>query len=725
VAVGVAAEVKSRLSVVDVVGETVQLRKAGTTLKGLCPFHGEKTASFVVTPGRETWHCFGCGEGGDVFSFVMKRDGVQFPEALRVLAAKAGVELDDRTRRDDAHKAHLRDVLETAIAFYHTVLAHRTGQVALDYLRGRGFTDDTIERFQLGYAPAGWDTMSRTLQTRRQVASAELAEVGLTTPRSSGRGAYDRFRERIIFPIRDASGGAIGLGGRILPAAGGAAGAGTAGAPGTGAGTGPAGASAGRAAAGGGSAAGVAAPDVDRGPKYLNSPATPLFDKSRTLYLVDRAKAAIRKSGQAVIVEGYTDALMAHQAGFTDVVASLGTALTPGQVALVTRYAEKVALAYDVDPAGQKAGTFGITELSNLISELAQGSAGSGADGKGLRLTEVGVVRLPAGKDPDEVIRETPDLWREAVRTPQPILAYLIDTQAERFDARTPEGKKRLVDAVMPTLRRVSDPILRDSYLQVLARRSGVEERVLLEALHAGDRPGRGGRGGRAGPWQAGGAGGPGGPSHLGAQGASHDTSSARITADAVLAARDLPSSDELVRSIGPVEAELLRLLLVVPDAQLRVADRLTPELLSSALARVLWQAMLADREPGPDGDPRRFERGRFLDSLDEESRALAIALYASRSPIPGVGDTPDPGAVDVALVDHGVDQCILRLELDRLDERGAYTRGELSEAELRGDTAAISALMEDERTLNEARRSLHRRIDDASLLARTSGGRS
>jgi len=687
-AVGVAAEVKSRLSVVDVVGETVQLRKAGTTLKGLCPFHGEKTASFIVTPGRETWHCFGCGEGGDVFSFVMKRDGVQFPEALRVLAARAGVELDDRTRKDDARKAHLRDVLETAVAFYHTVLAHRTGQVALDYLRGRGFTDDTIERFQLGYAPAGWDTMSRTLQTRRKIAPAELAEVGLTTPRSSGRGAYDRFRERIIFPIRDASGGAIGLGGRVLPAP-------------------------------------DAAPDVDRGPKYLNSPATPLFDKSRTLYLVDRAKTAMRKSGQAVIVEGYTDALMAHQAGFTDVVASLGTALTPGQVALVTRYAEKVALAYDVDPAGQKAGTFGITELSNLISELAQGSAGSGADGKGLRLTEVGVVRLPAGKDPDEVIRETPDLWREAVRTPQPILAYLIDTQAERFDARTPEGKKRLVDAVMPTLRRVSDPILRDSYLQVLARRSGVEERVLLEALHAGDRPGRGGRGGRVGPWQAGGAGGPGGPGQLGAQGGSHDTSSARITADAVLAARDLPSSDELVRSIGPVEAELLRLLLVVPDAQLSVADRLTPELLSSALARVLWQAMLADREPGPDGDPRRFERGRFLDSLDEESRALAIALYASRSPIPGVGDTPDPGVVDVALVDHGVDQCILRLELDRLDERGAYTRGELSEAELRGDTAAISALMEDERTLNEARRSLHRRIDDASLLARTSGGRS
>jgi hypothetical protein len=408
-------------------------------------------------------------------------------------------------------------------------------------------------------------------------------------------------------------------------------------------------------------------------------------------------------------------------------VASLGTALTPGQVALVTRYAEKVALAYDVDPAGQKAGTFGITELSNLISELAQSDASP--DGKGLRLTEVGVVRLPDGRDPDEVIRETPDLWREAVRTPQPILAYLIDTQAERQDLRTPEGRKRLVDAVMPTLRRVADPVLRDSYLQVLAKRSGVEERVLLESLHAGGRPGRAdGPGGRPG----------------GGSGSEHNAG--RITADAVIAARDLPDSEQLVRSIDLTEAELLRLLLVVPDEQLHVAERLTPEMFSSELARGLWRAMLADRDADAEardaaagsaaaaggsaasahaGEPGRFERGRFLASLDEESRALAIARYASRAPIPGVGDAPDAGSVDLELVDHGVEQCLLRLELDRLDEQGAFTRGELADAELRGDAEAISRSMDDERRLNEARLSLHRRIDQASLLARTAGGRS
>ena len=221
-AVGVAAEVKNKLNVVEVVGETVALKKAGTTFKGLCPFHGEKTPSFVVTPARDSWHCFGCGLGGDIFSFVMQRDGVAFPEALKTLAGKAGVEIDERSRAQDAHKARLRDVLDTAIALYHTILtAHKSGQPALDYLRGRGFTDETIEKFQLGWAPTGWDVMSRTLQARRGINEQELADVGLTTPRSGARGgAYDRFRERIIFPIRDASGNAVGLGGRYLVAEG-------------------------------------------------------------------------------------------------------------------------------------------------------------------------------------------------------------------------------------------------------------------------------------------------------------------------------------------------------------------------------------------------------------------------------------------------------------------------------------------------------------------------
>src|SRR5258705_935859 len=214
----------------------------------------------------------------------------------------------------------------------------------------------------------------------------------------------------------------------------------------------------------------------DTGPKYLNTPGTPLFDKSRSLYLIDKAKGSMRKSGQAVIVEGYTDALMAHQAGFDNVVASLGTALTPGQVALLTRYAKRIALAYDVDAAGQKAGTFGAQALQGLIGQLA-------ATESGIELDEVRVVRLPDGKDPDEVLRESPDRWREEVRTAQPIVEYLVDTYGRTYDLKTPGGKARFVDAIMPTIRSVPNPVMRDAYLQLLRQASGVEERVLLEVL--------------------------------------------------------------------------------------------------------------------------------------------------------------------------------------------------------------------------------------------------
>ena len=638
-AVGIAAEVKNKLSVVDVISETVQLKKSGASYKGLCPFHGEKTASFYVTPNRESWKCFGCGLGGDVFSFVMQRDSVTFPEALKTLAAKAGVELDERSSREDARRARLREVLDSAIAWYHSVLtAHVSGAPALDYLRGRGFSDETISTYQLGWAPAGWDAMSRQLIAKRGIDPAALAEVGLTQARSSGRGAYDRFRERIIFPIRDANGHAVGLGGRYL----------------------------------------VADGDTgDHGPKYLNSPATPLFDKSRTLYLVDRAKSAIRKSGQAVIVEGYTDALMAHQAGFTNVVASLGTALTPGQVAVLTRYAKKVALAYDVDPAGQSAGSFGVTELNNLISEVQQ-------DG-GVGLTDVGVVRLPDGKDPDEVIRESPDLWREAVRTPDPILAYLIDYHAGRIDTRTADGKRRLVDAVMPTLRKVSDPVVRDAYLQLLARRSGVEERILLESLHRRPEPSR--------------------PGALGGGGAVDDHAGARITLDAVRAAAESVSPEEVVKSITPVEVELLRLLLLVPEQQERVIELLKPADLPSTVARELYAAIVAEFQTGS------FERGRMLDALDPETRALAIALYAHRG--------PDPSRLSTARLTYAIDKCLLTLEADRLEERGTWNQAEQADAERLGDTDEIQRLLDEERQINEARRSLDRRIEQTHLLTR------
>ena len=392
---------------------------------------------------------------------------------------------------------------------------------------------------------------------------------------------------------------------------------------------------------------------------------------------MDRAKSAIRKSGQAVIVEGYTDALMAHQAGFTNVVASLGTALTPGQVAVLTRYAKKVALAYDVDPAGQSAGSFGVTELNNLISEVQQGG--------GVGLTDVGVVRLPDGKDPDEVIRDSPDLWREAVRTPDPILAYLIDYHASRIDTRTADGRRRLVDAVMPTLRKVSDPVVRDAYLQLLARRSGVEERILLESLHRRPEPSR--------------------PGALGGGGAVDDHAGARITLDAVRAAAESVSPEEVVKSITPVEVELLRLLLLVPEQQERVIELLKPADLPSTVARELYAAIVAEFQTGS------FERGRMLDAVDPETRALALALYAHRG--------PDPSRLSTARLTYAIDKCLLTLEADRLEERGTWNQAEQADAERRGDADEIRRLLDEERQINEARRSLDRRIEQTHLLTR------
>ena len=667
-AVGVAAEVKSKLTVIDVVGETVQLKKAGTTLKGLCPFHGEKTASFIVTPGRETWHCFGCGEGGDIFSFVMRRDGIAFPEALRRLAQRAGVEIDERTSREDARRKRLHEVLDTAFAFYHAVLLNsETGAAALAYLRGRGFTDESIERAQLGFAPPDWDALVRTLERKRQIGAAELTEVGLAMPRRSGRGVYDRFRGRVLFPIRDATGNATGLGGRILPAA-----PPTAANTPTTTGDQP-------------TRESRPAPDPDSdGPKYLNSPATPLFDKSRTLYPLDRAKAAIRKSGIAVIVEGYTDALMAHQAGFDNVVASLGTALTPGQVALLTRYAaKKIVLAYDVDPAGERAGTLGVTALEQLTRQLAATDAG-------VELDEVRVARLPDGKDPDEVIREAPDAWREAIRTAAPIVEYLIEFHARSADLRTTGGRARFIDLILPTLRTVRNPVLRDGYLQRLRQVSGVEERVLLESLHRAPEVARGGSFGA-------GAG------------------ESRISAASVLASPDAFDPKAVLRAIDPVERDILRFLLSVPETLDDTAERLAPADLPSQPARELWAAMLAVREDPPYTTERVFARL----AADSETQALLVALLERRDA------GTDAGTTDLRVASQGIEQCLLRLELDRLEERTRWTRVELGEAERANDRPTIELLMIQERHHHETRMSLQRRMEQASLLSRPAAARA
>ena len=631
--VGVAADIKQKLDLVELIGETVQLRKAGASYKGLCPFHSEKTPSFTVTPARETWKCFGCGRGGDLFNFVMEREAIDFPEALRRLAERAGVELTERTSREDARRKRLRDALEAAIAFYHRVLTEsRHGQPALEYMRSRGFSDETLVNHQIGFAVDAWDTLTRALVEKRDFREEELEAAGLVSRRNGRRGVYDRFRGRIIFPIRDASGNATGLGGRIV----------------------------------GSEQRGEDA--RDQGPKYLNSPATPLFDKSRTLYLVDRAKSAIRKQGFAVLVEGNTDALMAHQQGFDNVVGTLGTALTPAQIELVTRYAPRIAMAYDVDAAGQGAATFGATELSALVGEIER-SAHRG------RLTDVGVVRLPDGRDPDEVIRDDPQTWRERTESPQPIVEYLIDTYARRHDPRTLAGREKLVAAMMPTLRRVTNPTQRDGYLQLLARRSGVEERVLLEELRRPEQAERFvGR-----PPEA----------HVGS----------KINLDSVLASPDALDPESVARLLKRSERSIIRLALLRPHLREQI-EGLGDVKFVTTPAREIWKSMGTTSVAA-------FDRAAFVETLDPTLAGIVRTLYADPEPVPDEEDA----------LRRAVEQSLLTLERNRIDERISAAEFDIRDAEAEGDQETANRLRREVLDLHTERLQLDRRVTETTVL--------
>ena len=548
---GIVAEIKSKLPVVDIVGETVALKRAGTVHKGLCPFHAEKTPSFIVTPDRETWHCFGCGEHGDIFTFLMRRDGLDFREALARLAEKAGVELSEHTAREDRHRRRLREALEAAIAWYREVFnqAHQAER-ARAYMAERGFSDETLERFGIGYAPNTWEAMAKRLRSKG-FSDAELTGAGLTSPSNRG-GVYDRFRGRIIIPIRDASGRAIGLGGRIMPDA--------------------------------------------EGPKYLNSPATALFDKSRTLYAIDLAKGAIRREKQAVIVEGYTDVMAAHQAGFGNVVASLGTALTAGQVELANRYADAVALAYDVDLAGETATQRG------LLEEL------------GPVVSKVRVIRIPAGKDPDELIRTDPDQWRQAVTDAAELLPYFMQRAAAEVDMRQAQGRSGYTRRMLDLLRRLPDKVEQDSYVPQLAQLAGIDERVLRDELARGGRP-----------------------------------VPIRPAVD------DRPQADGEAR-LTPLERQALTLLLLSPTLarELEAGERLPFRDESARALGDAWRAAIA-AEATPDLE-------QFVAKLDAATADLARSLLASaRTQGARPGSATDREELRI---------CMIRLRIERTEER-------------------------------------------------------
>ena len=448
---GAVEEIKNRIDIVELISGYVPLKKAGRTYKGLCPFHTEKTPSFVVFPDSQTWHCFGaCGIGGDVFRFIMQREGMDFPEALRELARRAGVSLAPPSPRAEAADKQIEKLLDlhTAAAQYfnHLLRQAKESAHAREYLAGRGINSDTVERFQLGYALNTWDGLKNHL-TGRGYTEADLLEAGLIVKKEETGSSYDRFRNRLIIPIRDAQGRVIAFGARAL--------------------------------------------DPDDVPKYLNSPQTPLFDKSGTLFGLDLAKKAIRSSDQAVIVEGYMDALSAHQRGHANVVAGMGTALTETQFKLLKRFTKNFVLALDADTAGDAATLRGI----NLAHEALDREAVPVLTAQGLvrfegRLdADIRIGILPAGRDPDDILRETPELWPQIVQAALPVVDFYLQVVSAQYDLATAKGKSALVRDVLPLLREIGNRVERSHYLSQLARLVKIDERVLLAELDGEARP--------------------------------------------------------------------------------------------------------------------------------------------------------------------------------------------------------------------------------------------
>lgn len=437
------ADIRDRIDIVDLIqGYVPSLKRTGRSFKGLCPFHQEKTPSFVVFPESQNFHCFGCGKGGDLFSFYMLVESTEFRDALRELASRAGVTLEAGaapTPELDAHRNRLVEINDLAATFFSHVLARSShGEEGRRIVASRQVSAEMVERFGLGFAPESWDALINFLSSRG-VTGDEAAEAGLVQKRDSG-GHYDRFRNRLMFPIRDRDGHTVGFGGRAVG---------------------------------------------DGIPKYLNSPQTPIFDKSELVYALDLARDAIRTADEVVIVEGYMDAIAAHQFGFQNVVASMGTALTEAQVGLIKRAGKRIVLALDADAAGQMAMIRGL----ETMREALDADETPVPDAMGIirferkLKTEIAIVQLPEGKDPDELIRKSPELWKQTVQSARPFVDFTIDFLVDSVDVNDPRAKSTVVQRLAPLLQQIPDRIVQGHYISRVARKLELEERLVLSEV--------------------------------------------------------------------------------------------------------------------------------------------------------------------------------------------------------------------------------------------------
>ncbi len=438
-------DIKQRLDIVELISANgVQLRKAGRNFTGFCPFHpNARTPAFYVFPDSQSYYCFSCHAAGDAFNFLMARQGMSFGDTLRELATRTGVQLEERTperEHEDATRARLRQINEDAAVYWHHVLVNtQKGEIGRAYVAKRKLTATTVETWQLGYAANDWSELLRYLTDRKGYTPEELETAGLVIKREGG-GYYDRFRNRLMFPIRSAKGEIIGFGGRALG---------------------------------------------DDHAKYMNSPETPLFHKSDVLYGIDLAREPIRRENAVVVVEGYMDVLMAHQAGFANVVAPMGTALTADQVGIIKKLTHTVYLALDADAAGANATLKGLQTLRDgMDTTVVAVPTPHGyirwereLDG------EIKIIALPEGRDPDEVIQENPDEWRVLVAAALPLMEYYIEQLTVNIDLITAKGKAEAVERLAPLVGALANPVERAHYIQRVAHKVGSPERVIRDVV--------------------------------------------------------------------------------------------------------------------------------------------------------------------------------------------------------------------------------------------------
>ncbi len=413
-------EIKAKLDIVDVVKDYIKIQKAGINYKAVCPFHSEKTPSFFISPSRQIWHCFGCGEGSSMFDFVMKIEGIEFGDALRILAKKAGVELKPERPEVRSKREKLYKICELATVFFEKQLGYGIqGKKAKEYILGRTINEKSIKEKRLGWAPETWHGLLDFLVSRGYD-KEDIEKTGLAIKSEKGK-YYDRFRKRVVFPIFDSQYQVIGFGGRILKK------------------------------------------DKDTA-KYLNISNTLLYDKGRVLYGLDQAKIGIRKEDFVILVEGYIDVVLAHQMGLTNVVSTSGTALTPTQLNILKRHTDNLFLAFDMDFAGDAA--------TKRAIDLAQ-----------TQKFNLKIIKIPKGNDPADLMSANPEDFKEAIKKALSVFEFYFEDAFSRFDENEPEGRKKISEYLLPIIKRINNKIEQFSWIQKLANRLKVREEVVEEEL--------------------------------------------------------------------------------------------------------------------------------------------------------------------------------------------------------------------------------------------------